>query len=162
MNPQYIVDGYNFIHKIPRFAKALRESLERSRNELILFIRGYQSAKKINITLVFDGADVGIVDPAHQSSLRLKIFYSNSPEKADPLIKRLIKKTKNKKSVILVSADQELVNYAKNMGATSVSPASFYSILSKHEVHDEIYQKYNQPLSHEEIEEWLKIFGDDS
>lgn len=139
----------------------MEQSLEYARNVLISFIRAYQSSRKIQITLVFDGDDVGYVDSAAQSTSRLKIIYSNSPEKADPLIKRLIRKAPNKKSVTLVSADNDLINFSKTQGAQVISPDVFYQQASKHPLQDQMDQKYDRPLSKNELDEWLKLFGVD-
>lgn len=159
MTPFYIIDAYNLIHKIPTFKNAMEQSLEHSRNLLISFIKAYQSSKNIKITLVFDGDEIGYVDNAHQSTSRLKIIYSKSPEKADPLIKRLISKVNNKKSVTLISADNDLVNFSKKKGANVLSPEMFFQQASKHPKQDQMDQKYDRQISADELDEWLKIFG---
>ena len=159
MNPYYIIDGYNLIHKIPKFKNAIEQSLEHSRNSLISFLRAYQSSKNVNVTLVFDGDNVGYTGAAELSTKRLKIIYSNSPEKADPLIKRLILKVKNKKALILVSADNDLINFCKTQGGQVISPEMFYSQASKHPKHEQMDQKYNQDISPDELDEWMEIFG---
>ncbi len=159
MNPEYIIDAYNLIHKIPKFKNAMTHSLEHSRNLLISFIKAYQSTKKIKITLVFDGDNIGYVDKTSQSTSRLKIIYSNSPEKADPLIKRLISKAENKKSLTLVSADNDLIDFCKKLGAKVLSPDLFFHQASKHPIQDQMDQKYDKHISPDELEEWMKIFG---
>jgi predicted RNA-binding protein with PIN domain len=160
MHPHYIIDGYNLIHKIPKFKNAIEQSLEHSRNILISFIKAYQSSKNNNITLVFDGDKVGYNEAQGQSTKRLKIIYSDSPEKADPLIKRLILKAKNKKSLTLISADNDLINFCKTQGASVLSPEMFFYQANKHPKQDPINQKYNQQISLNELDEWLKIFGE--
>jgi predicted RNA-binding protein with PIN domain len=160
MNPHYIIDGYNLIHKIPKFKNAIEQSLEYSRNLLISFLKMHQSSKRVNITLVFDGDNVGYTEVPTQSTKRLKIIYSNSPEKADPLIKRLILKVKNKKSLTLISADNDLINFCKTHGASVLSPEKFFYQANEHPKQDPIDQKYNHQLSPNELDEWLKIFGE--
>ncbi|MBC8184137.1 NYN domain-containing protein [candidate division KSB1 bacterium] len=158
MNPHYIIDGYNLIHKIPKFKNAMELSLEHSRNRLISFLKAYQSSKNINITLVFDGDNVGYTGATDLSTKRLKIIYSHSPEKADPLIKRLIVKVKNKKSLTLISADNDLINFCKSQGAHVLSPEMFFYQASKHPKQEQMDQKYNQAISPGELDEWMKIF----
>ena len=159
MNPCYIIDGYNLIHKIPKFKNALEQNLEYSRDLLISFVKAYQSNRRIQITIVFDGEKVGYVDTSSQSTNRLKVIYSNSPEKADPLIKRLISKVTNKKSLTLVSADTDLMNFCKKSGANVLSPEMFFQQASKHPIQDQIEQKYDKDISQHELDEWIKIFG---
>lgn len=160
MNPLYIIDGYNLIHKIPKFKNAMEQSLEYSRSILISFLNAYLSSRNINITLVFDGDNVGYTGATSQLTKRLKIFYSDSPEKADPLIKRLINKVTNKKSLTLVSADNDLINFCKSQGANVLSPKMFFYQASKHPRQVQMDQKYNQSISPDELEEWLKLFGE--
>lgn len=160
MNPHYIIDGYNFIHKIPKFRQAIEQSLEHARAMIISFLRSYQSRRMVKITLVFDGDNVGYVEPPSRSIDKFKIVFSMSPEKADPLIQRLIKKQKNKKSVVLISADQELINFCQSQGASTMSPESFYEQISSYDLPDQLNQKYAQSLTPEEVSEWLKIFGE--
>ena len=131
MNPHYIIDAYNLILNIPKFRNALEWNLERARNTLISFIRAYQSSKKIKITLVFDGDEVGYIERP-PSTQRLKIIYSKPPQKADPVIKGLIRSAKNKKSLILVSGDNDLIQFSKHQGCLSLSPVEFYHRASKH------------------------------
>ena len=160
MSQHYLVDGYNFIHHNPRLKQMINNSLEFARNQTIALIKGYISSRKIRVTLVFDGDDVGYVDPVFQNTSRLKIIYSNAPEKADPLIKRLIKKEKNKKSLTLVSADHELMDFGRSHGAKIISPENFYHLLTKSYLIHHLDQKYNHPLSPDELDEWLKLFGE--
>ena len=161
MNPHYIIDGYNIIHQIPKFQKGIDYNLEYARNMLISFIRAYQSSRKLKITLVFDGAQIGYVDNRAQSTQKLEIIYSTSPEKADPVIKRILKKINNKKNVTLVSADNDLINFYKQNNAKVISPDEFYHIAGKHPAQDQIDQKFDFDISKNELDEWLKIFEED-
>lgn len=160
MNPHYIVDGYNLIYNIPRFRNFLDSSLELARNALIHFMRSYLSSRKVKVTIVFDGDEVGYVEKPSPSNKWLKVIYSKPPEKADPIIKRLIKKTNNKKSLFLVSADTELIRFANQHGAQVLSPEEFYHRTSKHPNQEQVDQKFNSQVSEAEVDEWLKLFGE--
>jgi len=160
MNPHYIIDGYNLIHNIPRFRKSLDSSLEYARNMLIFFVRSYLSSHKVKITIVFDGDEVGYIENPTLSTQRLKVIYSKPPEKADPIIKKLIHKTQNKKSLFIVTADNDLINYSKQHGVQVLSPAEFYHRASKHPNQKQMDQKYNSYVSSDEVNEWLKLFGE--
>ena len=160
MNPQYIVDGYNLIYNIPRFRNFLDSSLEHARNALIYFMRSYLSSRKVKITVVFDGDEVGFLEQPPLSDRWLKIIFSKPPEKADPIIKKLIQKNRNKKSLILVSADNELVSFSNQHGVQVLSPEEFYHRLSKHPYQEQVDQKFNSQVSEAEVDEWLKLFGE--
>ena len=159
MNPNYIIDGYNLIYNIPRFRNSLDSGLEHARNMLISFVRGYLSSHKVKMTIVFDGDEVGVIEKPSKSALRLKIIYSKPPEKADPIIKRLVRNARNKKSLFVVSADNELIQFGRNSGAQTLSPEEFYQLASKHPTQQQMDQKYNSSVSKEEVDDWLKLFG---
>lgn len=160
MNPHYIVDGYNLIHNIPRFHNFLDSSLEHARNALIYFLRSYLSSRKVKITIVFDGDEVGYIEKPPNPSRWLKTIFSKPPEKADPIIKKLIQKTRNKKSLILVSADNELIRFSNQHGVQALSPEEFYQRASKHPNQAQVDQKFNSHISEAEVDEWLKLFGE--
>ncbi len=162
MNPHYIIDGYNVIYSVDRFRGALDFGLEHARTILVSFIRGYQSTKKLKITVVFDGDEVGFIDDSIQTSRWLKVIYSKPPEKADPVIKRLIQRANNKKSIILVSADNDLILFGKQMGVNVLSPDEFYYRVSEHPTQTQMDQKYNSHVSKDEIDEWLKLFKEEN
>jgi len=161
MNPHYIIDGYNLILNIPRFREALDQNLEFARNVLISLLRGYQSSRNLKITLVFDGDEVGHQVSDFPSTKWLKVIYSRPPEKADPVIKRMIRKAQNKKALIVVTADNDILSCAKQHGAQKMSPNEFYFRATKHPLQDQLDQKYNDKLSQQELDEWLKLFGED-
>ncbi len=162
MNPHYLIDGYNLIHSIPQFRNWLESGLEPARNQLIHFLQGYLSSRQVNITVVFDGEEVGFIEQPPTSNRWLKIIFSKSPEKADPIIKRLIQRTKNKKSLILVSADHELINFSNQNSVQVLSPEEFYDRVSKRPNQTQVDQKFNSQISESEVDEWLKLFEEDS
>jgi len=158
MNPHYIIDGYNVIYGLEKFRNALSAGLEQARNELISFIRSYCSGKKVKMTVVFDGDEVGYIDQSHSPGQSLRVIYSKYPQKADPVIKHLIQKSSNKKAVILVSADNALVQFARQVKAQVLSPNEFYLRAAKHPNQDQVEQKFDSQVSEEELSEWLKLF----
>ncbi len=161
MNPQYIIDGYNVIHNVPRLRDALNQSLEHGRNMLVSLVRAYQSSHRTKMSLVFDGDEIGGASNEFTSTKWLKVIYSKPPEKADPLIKRMIRKTPNKKSLFVVSADNEIIQSARQHGAHVLSPDEFYFRATKHPVQDQLNQKYSEKISEQELDEWLKLFGEE-
>ncbi len=158
MNPHYIIDGYNVIHSLEKFRHALSAGLEQARNELISLIRSYCSGKKVKMTVVFDGDEVGYIDGDRYSGQSLQVIYSKFPEKADPVIQRLIQKNSNKKAVVLVSADNALVQFARQVKAQVLSPNEFYQRATKHPSQDQVEQKFDSQVSEKEVSEWLKLF----
>jgi predicted RNA-binding protein with PIN domain len=114
---QYIIDGFNVVHKI--------SSLKRSvtpRADLIRYIKKHKLTGSQNneVTVVFDGA------PSQEviSERGVKVLYSDQ-RSADDLIIAQIKRTKNTSQLIVVSDDREIRDCAKTHRALSVRVLDF-------------------------------------
>jgi len=158
MSPHYIIDGYNVIYRVEKFRSALSSGLEQARSDLVSLIRSYRSGKKVKVTVVFDGDEIGYVETSPHPVQWLQVIYSKFPEKADPVIKRLIQKAQNKRTIVLVSADNDLVQFGRQLNAQVLSPDEFYQRATKHPNQDQVEQKFDSGISEEEANEWLKLF----
>lgn len=154
-----IVDGYNVIHRIPELRHFLDVSLERAREELLRLLKSYLLNKKLKITVVFDGQHP-MGREQELSTPKLRVVFSNHPFKADPYIKRLVAKEKNKKALAMVSDDSDLVQFAGAFQVKVMSTSAFYELLSKRAKTNDIHNKFDHELSEEELSEWLEIFGE--
>lgn len=154
-----IIDGYNMIHRVPELRQYLNESLEKARDELILLLKSYLVRSEAVITLVFDGNlppfDFGASSP-HKY---LTIKFSKFPLKADSLIKDLIKKEENKKSLTVVSEDSDIIQYAKSQRVKVLTPVAFYQRIEKRFAGKELNNKFDVEMTEEELSQWLEIFG---
>ncbi len=107
----YIVDGYNVI-----FSTFLSElELQRARDILISFAGSYAPNK---VTIVFDGK-VGVLGPSSENVVFTK------GEKADDYIKRMVKNSKERGRVIVVTNDKSIIGYVRYLGAKTISPKQF-------------------------------------
>ena len=153
-----IIDGYNMIHLVPELRQFLDESLERARDELIRKLKSYLLNKKIFIAVVFDGNHPAGV-PVNERNRNLEIKFSSYPFKADPLIKKLIQKEKNKGALTIVTHDSDLVTFANAEHAIAISPEEFWERLNKRQQQNGIFDKFDRELSDDELAEWKEIFG---
>ncbi len=131
-----LIDGYNLIGIAHR-------DLQKARNDLIQKLCNYSNLKGHNITVVFDGWKNG---QATETKLRIgntNIIYSRLGEKADFVIKRLLSKTT--KSLIVVSSDREISDFAIKRDIVSVTASEF---------EDKLYSGLH--TTKEEAEEYLK------
>ncbi|MFQ5648686.1 MAG: NYN domain-containing protein [bacterium] len=155
-----IIDGYNLIHRVPELAKSLETSLEHARDGLVRRLRSYALRKQVEITVVFDGTapPLGIDEP--QAGRRLKIVFSRSPTKADPVIQNLIQNAPNRKCLTIVSDDAEIVRFARTRQASVLSTRAFFDRLRRRSQQHDLQQKFDGGLTEEELAEWLKLFGE--
>ncbi|MDZ7331379.1 MAG: NYN domain-containing protein [candidate division KSB1 bacterium] len=158
MYPHYLIDGYNLIHVVSELSRFLDSGLEQARNRLIHLLQSYAVTHRVAITVVFDGNEVGHIEPPVPANPRLQIRYSHPPEKADPVIKRIIDKAKNRRSIILISADNELTRYGRASGTQVLSPQGFFDRICQPANQKQMEQKFNSELSEAELADWLKIF----
>jgi len=116
----YIIDGWNLIHKIPSIKN--RTSAKR---DLIVFIKKHSltGSKNNKVTIIFDGRiDIDIV----RCEKDFEIIFSGLMS-ADEIIGSKVKNYKNKRQIIVVSDDYELINYVKNQGASILKINKFLS-----------------------------------
>jgi predicted RNA-binding protein with PIN domain len=111
-----LIDGYNL-------TGIAHDNLEKVRNDLIEKLKKYSETRKHHITLVFDGWKSGQKDQTEMKTRDVTVIYSRLGEKADLVIKRLVKASTV--PCIVVSSDREISDYADKHNHTAVSSAEF-------------------------------------
>lgn len=145
----YIIDGNNLIGKMPDLRNKDNQFV---REKAAFVLERYFASRKAKVTLHFDGyANL----PIKVSGI--KIIYSES-RTADEKIKQEIERTKNRKSITLVSSDNNLREFARVCSSSVKSSEDFLK---------EIQSAGNQDEENRIIEsmkntdEFKKIFGVD-
>ena len=92
--PHLIIDGYNFIRRIPTFLAAEDEGLEEGRYALLLALEEYAAMQGYRVTVVFDaGARPGHMDegyPREEKFAGIDIIFSERGQSADTAIIKLL------------------------------------------------------------------------
>jgi len=119
----YLIDGYNLIRQVPELQAAEAESLEAGREALLsrldIFRRRHPATR---ITVVFDGP-AGVFPPAGGPA-GVRVLYSRG-RKADDWIKELIDASDDPGELVVVSADREVVDYARLARCRIQAPLPF-------------------------------------
>jgi len=152
-----IIDGYNYILRQKSIPKGDDSILWQAREEFIRQIIAFRGNKRINITIVFDGQDLKGLTKVHRPQ-GIKILFSKAPQKADPLIIKLIEKSPQPRNIILVTSDRSLANLARSVGCTIWSSEALAGKLPQPDLETEYKYKFNTTLTPDEVEEWMKIF----
>lgn len=121
-----IIDGYNLIGTI-------HKDMEASRQRLLLALISYNKKRGHEITVVFDGWRQGGPDERHSAQGGIRIIYSRLAEKADTVIKRILKE-KTGQDYILVTSDRELAGAAWASQAVPVRSEDFLRKISEKEL----------------------------
>jgi predicted RNA-binding protein with PIN domain len=156
MQRRYVIDGYNLLHQFPELRKRMEGDLEGAREGMLARLAGFSQRKSVSMTVVFDGAPGSIKAPSRWRSI--DTVFSSPPQKADPVIKKIVASRKKGEEMVVVTSDREIGMYARLCGIRVESAETFARGL---EVGPEngLERKFDHPLSEEEVEEWMRLFN---
>ncbi len=154
---QIIIDAYNMIHRVKDLRTVLERNLEQSRLALLNRLTVYRQKKNVRITVVFDGQSVGLRSTGEKSGIG--IIFSRSPQDADTIIKNLVQKSPHRATILVVSSDRSVADYARSMGAESMKSEVFFERFLRTADSHPIEEKFGQNLTKKEIQEWLDLFN---
>jgi predicted RNA-binding protein with PIN domain len=118
-----IIDGYNLLHVNRSMIRLNSIQLQWERDLLIDQLSLYQRLKPGAITAVFDGWQGGWSIEKTEKKKGIEIIYSKLGEKADEVIKRLIKEKGS--GVIVITSDREVGRFAERMAVPVISSEQF-------------------------------------
>lgn len=116
-----LIDGYNLIG-------VLHRDLKKARQQLIQTLINYNTKKKHDITVVFDGYKEGHGKETVEYQGGIRIIYSGANEKADDVIKRLLKTEKY--SWIVITSDKDIEKTCWKENCVVVNSEIFLDILN--------------------------------
>lgn len=145
----YIIDGNNLIGKIKSLSNIHKKDKKASREKLTLLIERFFKNKKVKAYLHFDG-----FENERLSLSKGTVIYSEN-QKADYKIKKQIENSKNRKNLIIISSDNEIINFAKVCGCEFRSSEDFEKLMNEKNIQDEEKSRINS-ISNDEVK---KMFG---
>ena len=144
----YIIDGNNLIGKIGALSKLQKRDKQGVRERLVFLIQQCFHDKKAKVSLHFDG------HPAQPINFyEGRIIYSES-NTADEKIKEQIEITKNRKSIVVITSDNNLREFARVCGCGVLSGESFGKSITQKKVFSE-----EKPKIDSDLEEFKRLFG---
>jgi hypothetical protein len=118
-----LIDGYNLLHIIGSLISPNSVQLQWERDRLINQLSAYQKVKPCKITVVFDGWQAGWSTEKKESRKGIELIFSKLGEKADEVIKRLVKEKGS--GAIVVTSDRDIARYAERMAVSVISSEQF-------------------------------------
>jgi len=115
-----IIDGYNLLHVSRSLIRLNPVQLQWERERLIGQLSAYQNVKPCRITIVFDGWQAGWATERRENLKGVEVIYSKLGERADEVIKRLVKEKGS--GAIVITSDRDVARFAERM-AVSVIPS---------------------------------------
>ena len=118
-----IIDGYNLLHVTRSLTQLSSIELQRERDQLIHQLSAYRQLKPCEIAIVFDGWQGGWNTERKEWQKGIELIFSKLGEKADEVIKRLVKEKGS--GAIVITSDREIANYAERMAAAVIPSDQF-------------------------------------
>ncbi len=154
----YLIDGHNLIAQLPDIA------LDDPNDEALLVerLKGFVAGNGKRCVVIFDRGLPGGKSTVLSTSRLQVIFASAHHTTADRLIQKRIRSIKDPKNWTLVSSDNEILATARAYGMKVIRASDFARQLqrAKKRQRPSIGEAEHIHLSEQEIDEWLKIFGD--
>jgi predicted RNA-binding protein with PIN domain len=115
-----LIDGYNLIKRSSTLAQ---KKLEDGRQSLISFVERSrpQGSDRNKVTIIFDGKPGMYGLPV---TTEVRVFFTEY-ESADDKIKALVEDAANKKELVVVTDDRDLMLSVRKLGANVMSNADF-------------------------------------
>lgn len=153
MGKSILIDGYNLLHQMPEIRSEMDQNPDGARSRFLHRLSAYAQTVHASLTVVFDGAQ-----SPHAKFPRIKISFSKN-ETADAVIKRMVDKPHRVQKPLVISSDLEIVNFARQCGAKTLSSQEFVKEITAFKPKKMKYEKkYEAPMSSKEVKEWMDLF----
>jgi len=120
---QLIIDGYNLLHSGRTLVKLNSIELQWERERLIQRLSLYRQARPSEIIVVFDGWQAGWSTEKREKKQGIELIFSRVGEKADEVIKRLIREKGS--GAVVVTSDREIAKYAGRLSVPVIPSEQF-------------------------------------
>jgi hypothetical protein len=118
-----IIDGYNLLHVNRSLISLHSSQLQRERDLLIDRLSTYQRLKRCGVTVVFDGWEGGWNTETREKRKGIEVIFSRLGEKADEVIKRLVKEEGS--GAIVITSDRDVGRFAERMDVAVIPSEQF-------------------------------------
>lgn len=131
-----------------------------NRKSLLEDLARLAAAKKVKISVVFDGApETNFPDGSSYKSV--KIFYNARGSNADERIKRMVDASKERRTLIVVTDDRQLASYVRKCGAPVHDCRRFREQMNRFGSLASAASEKAEIVKPEEMSEWMRYFGVD-
>jgi predicted RNA-binding protein with PIN domain len=127
-----IIDGYNLLHANRTLTQLGSIELQQERDRLIHRLSIYRQLKACEITVVFDGWQGGWNTEKKERIKGIELIFSKLGEKADEVIKRLVKGKGS--GAIVITSDREVSRYAERMAVAVIPSQQFKEKLERTDI----------------------------
>src|SRR4030043_1541084 len=135
-----IIDGYNLLHVTRSLTQLSSIELQWERDRLIHQLSDYRQLKSYEITVVFDGWQGGWGTEKKERKKGIELIFSKLGEKADEVIKRLVREKGS--GAIVITSDREVSKFAEKMDVAVIASDQFREKIEQSEFNvDKIFEE---------------------
>ena len=148
----YLVDGNNVMAQRVGWHRDKQGARRRLMEELAQFAR----SRGVRVAVVFDGApEKHFADGASYQGVRL--FYAERGSNADERIKRMVEKSGERRTLLVVTSDRALADYVRRCGAQVIRSGEFRKKME--EALAEGASHLDEPSVNGDLDTWMRYFG---
>lgn len=118
-----IIDGYNLLHVGRSPIGITSTDLQRKRDQLIHELSRYRQMKPCEITIVFDGWQGGWGSEKRERVKGIELIFSKLGEKADEVVKRLVREKGS--GPVVITSDRDVSTYVERFGIPVIPSDQF-------------------------------------
>jgi uncharacterized protein len=158
----YLIDGYNLLHHVGRLQAKRSANLEAARVHLLQLLHSRFGKEAVQVTVVFDAQRAPADVPKQESYLGIAVHFTRY-EEADDLIEAIIRKVSTPLQLTVVSNDRRIKDAARRRSCPVVECVEFWETLlhkPKAETNPVAPESERPVQSREEVDEWVREFGD--
>jgi predicted RNA-binding protein with PIN domain len=152
---QFLIDGHNLIGKLPDIH--LDDPDDEAK--LVVRLRTYCARTGRRVTAVFDHGLPG----GHSWELSgggVEAVFAPLGRTADGILRERIRQARDPRSLTVVTSDHQVIAAAQARGARVVRSEEFVVQLNTPRPVETIETERDVNLSADEVQEWLKMFGE--
>lgn len=146
-----LIDGHNLIGCLPTIS--LHDAHDEE--ELTQLLKVYRARTGKAITVVFDPGETFALAEVRRLG-GLEIVFAPHGSSADAVIVRRVRQSRNPRSWLVVTSDQELAAAVEHLGARVQAAEAFAAGLGRTATESPDWK--DTPLSSDEVEAWLSLF----
>lgn len=153
----YLIDGHNLIGQLPD----LQLDDPDDEAKLVQKLAGWSARTRRQCVVVFDAGLPG--GTSRMSTKTVRVVFASQTSSADKVIIDRIYKEKHPKNWTVVSSDNGVLDIAKRQGMQILKAMEFARLLQRPiPIRPDLGEAVDVKLSADEVDEWLKLFGDDT
>ncbi len=146
----YLIDGNNLIGHSKEISYHDPQARQKLLERIIPFL-GDRGSKAI---IFFDGGSQSL-----RKSRNIEIVFSGPKSSADEKIRQFVEASSSPKSLSVVTSDNSVYGYCRSCGARAMKCHEFNRLLRERERTQN--SKENRETQIDDLQQWLRYFGED-